>query len=187
MLGTIKSGTRAHAIEIMVSGYGQAVHESFGPGVFFEFDAHKEIFVSQDGHDVTKLLFEDSEVYLNGWHAWNKDDEAREDKYMKELERIEAEEEAEAQRRLDANVGGYNMRDFVATVYSDDSHIYYRLAKNGNTGRGRVKGFRLTVKMGNPSVEYLVKYDTTGCQEWLIGSEVFASKLDLTAHIMESV
>lgn len=86
MLGTIRSGTRAHAIEIMVAAGEHAVHESFAPGVFFEFDANKELFVDQSGKNVTGILFEDSEVYLNGWHTRNEDDEAREAKYIKDAE-----------------------------------------------------------------------------------------------------
>ena len=186
MLGTIESGTRAHAIEIMVAGCGQAVHESFGPGGFFEFDAHQQIFVDADGSDVTADLF-GFESLLSGWHTWNEDDDAREAEYVKMVEAERAEEEAEAQRREDANVGGYSMRDFTAAVFSDGSHIYFKKAKNGSAGRARIVGFRLTVLKGTPSVEYHVCYDRTSCEEWLPSSEVFASKLDLTASVMASV
>ena len=55
MLGTIKSGARSHAMEIMIAGQNQAVHESFGPGEFFEFDAHNELFVNAEGSDVCLL------------------------------------------------------------------------------------------------------------------------------------
>jgi len=186
MLGTIKSGTRAHAMEIMVAGYGQAVHESFGPGGFFEFDAHQQIFVDADGIDVTDELF-GLESLLDGWHTWNDDDEARKNEYIAKIEAERAEEEAEAQRRVDANIGGYSMKDFAASVFSDGSHIYYRKNKTGSAGRAKVNGFRLTVLNGEPSVEYNVKYDRTGCDEWLSGGEVFASKLDLAASVMASV
>ncbi len=186
MLGTIIEGTRSHALEIMVAGQDVAVHETFGPGGYFEFDAHKELFVDADGCDVTEKLFS-IEAFLEGWHTWNDEDEIRENEYIAQMDAERAAEEVEQQRRADANVGGYSMRDFTAAVFSDDSHIFYRLAKNGNTGRALIKGFRLTVESKVPSVEYLIRYDTTGCQEWLKGTEVFASKLDLTASVMGSL
>ena len=55
MVGTIESGTKAHALEIMVAGQSMAVHDSFEPGEYFELDAYHQIIVNQD---VSKIISE---------------------------------------------------------------------------------------------------------------------------------
>ena len=76
MIGEIKTGTRSHAVEIMIAGQNAAVHESFKPGRYFEFDGNKELFVDQDGLDVTKELFYSDKLHT-GWHTLDEDDDGK--------------------------------------------------------------------------------------------------------------
>jgi hypothetical protein len=191
MIGTVQEGTRSDAIDMMVAEGALAVHDSFDPGEYFEFDAGRQLFVGDDGSDVTEIFFTRNE-FLSGWHQWGEEDTIREDDYCKKIEMEARIEEEEEKRRLDANIGGYSFGEFSIDVLETDSHIYYRKSSNGGVGRGLIKGFRVTADSmsehgGSVSIEYNVKYDNTGCTEWLPGADIFASKLDLAASIVESV
>jgi len=153
MLGTVIEGTRSAAIDIIVGAQTVAVHKSFGPGQYIEFDAHKGTFVDESGNCfMNRLLL--SSLYDDGWREWCDADDVRADEY--ELSQ-------QGKKTL--------------IVIPADTEAY--IMKKDRILQVTIVGYKHTHTQDVFSTDYEVKYHSTGCKEWIDGIKVFKTKAEL--------
>jgi hypothetical protein len=171
MLGSIREGSRSAAMSVMISDQSVAVHETFDVGMYFEYDAHKEAFVDNQGNVVTEQ-FMIHPLYKDGWREWTAEDDHK-------FAELCAREDA---LREESNLGNYKIEKIDFECFTINSSVFF-LGSSNKAERLQILKRRYSNGESDNSLEYFVKYQSGGTG-WIRATSVFATKKDLAASVV---